>query len=81
MVERQRHVLNDKLKKVVHKLSGHKPCRSMVIAYQARQPGKVVGTAKDYYRKYQNACTYKFSEHRHSHDRLDGPCCPHTEAE
>lgn len=44
-VERQRHVLNDKLKKVVHKLSGHKPCRSMVIAYQARKKGKVVGTA------------------------------------
>lgn len=44
-VERQRHVLNDAKKKLVHKLSGHKACRSMVIAYQAKKDGKVVGTA------------------------------------
>lgn len=44
-VERQRHVLDDTKKKLVHKLSGHKPSRSMVIAYQAKKNGKVVGTA------------------------------------
>lgn len=44
-IERQRHVLNDAKKKRVLKLSGEKPCRSMVIAYQATKNGKVVGTA------------------------------------
>jgi len=44
-VERQRHVLNAAKKKAVHKLSGHKATRSMVIAYQATKKGKVVGTA------------------------------------
>jgi len=44
-VERQRHVLDGNKKKLVHRLSGHRPCRSMVFAYQAKKNGKVVGTA------------------------------------
>ncbi|MGK0154509.1 MAG: electron transport complex protein RnfG [Neolewinella sp.] len=44
-VERTRHVLDQKKKLRVLQLSGHKACRSMVYAYEARRDGKLVGTA------------------------------------
>lgn len=45
-VERQKHVLNEAKKSAVHKLSGHKARRSMVIAYVATdKQGKRIGTA------------------------------------
>ena len=44
-VERTKHVLDAKKKQRVLQLSGHKASRSMVYAYQARQHGKLIGTA------------------------------------
>ncbi|MFT4511708.1 MAG: electron transport complex protein RnfG [Planctomycetota bacterium] len=44
-IERTKHVLTTKKKQRVLQLSGHKACRSMVYAYEARREGKLIGTA------------------------------------